>query len=99
MNRLDFHLEIIHYLIYENRVSKPLKSVHYADYVPQKRKYLEENSNDNLQQSKKDFRLSCKSINCKRKTDLYCPGCSNKNYICSLCIPDCFIYYHSRTVH
>ncbi|RZK15230.1 MAG: hypothetical protein EOO43_15350, partial [Flavobacterium sp.] len=98
MSRIDFHLEIIDYLAYEDRIERPLKLQHYLDYVPQKRQSTIQNDENeemkNSEVSKKDFRLNCKLHGCHKKSDLHCVGCTRPHFICSLCVPDCFIKYH-----
>ena len=96
LNRKEFHLEIIRYLISEEKVEKPLKFTHYSDWVPLKAEFLK-SKDISRNYTKKDFRLNCKNKNCTKKTDLYCPGCSSKDFICTLCVPECFIEYHKKS--
>lgn len=97
LERINFHLEIIRYLIHEDRVERPLKLKHYLDWVPEKRKYLVEKENtENGQQQKRDFRLVCKAEGCSKKSDLHCVGCSRNTFMCTLCVPSCFIEYHKK---
>ena len=99
MKRLDFFLKIIKFLIFEEVIERPLPTIiHYLDYVPQKKLALQR-SNENIVEiavsEKKDFRLICKVLTCKKKTEFHCVGCSNINFICALCVPDCFKKYHN----
>jgi len=99
MKRLDFFLKIIKFLIFEEVIERPLPTIiHYLDYVPLKKLNLQRN-NENIAEEavigKKDFRLNCKVLNCKKKTEFHCVGCSKINFICALCVPDCFIKYHN----
>ena len=98
LKRLEFHLEIIRYLAYDVPLGRPLKLTHYCDWVPQKKKIIEEIGIGNTNNIKKDFRLRCKKFNCNKKSDLYCVGCSTKNNIVALCVPDCFNAYHSLSL-
>ena len=89
LRRTDFHLKIIRYLCYKEKVESPLKMEHYPDWVPAKKEMLDQ-GNDQVGGRKKDFRLRCRRNGCSKKTDLCCPGCSKANVICALCVPECF---------
>ena len=103
MKRKDMHVEIIKYLIQENTIEPPLRLIHYPDWVPAKKEVLTQKQMDQFydistETISKDFRLRCKNQNCKRKTEFYCRGCSNPKFVCSLCVPDCFIHYHKHMI-
>jgi len=87
LEKLYFHLEIIRYLLHKDVIEPPLTLKHYTDWVPEKKKELEEEKNkeEPLLSVKKDFRLKCKYKNCKKKADLHCIGCSTNNFTCPLC--------------
>lgn len=93
LRRKDFHVEVVKYLMAAETVERSLKFEHYSDWVSLKKEYL-----NNKTEGKRDFRLNCKNKNCKKKTDLYCPGCSTKDYICAFCVPECFIEYHKESL-
>jgi len=98
LSRLDFHLRIIKFLIYEQPIERPLQEIsHYPDWVPLKKLSLQGSEDlnvDNNLPSKKDYRLNCKAPDCKKKTDLHCVGCTKISFVCALCVPDCFKKYH-----
>jgi len=91
--RTNFHLKIIKYLIYKEKIEFPLKLEHYPDWVPAKKEQLEQEGNGQVG-GQKDFRLRCRWIGCSKKTELCCPGCSKADSIVALCVPQCFKLYH-----
>lgn len=76
----SFYVEIIESLLKEKKKNKKEKQYHLVNYINKEKK------------SSKRLRCRlCSSLTCWK-----CKSCSVGNYICSLCIPNCFEKYHEK---
>ena len=76
----DFYVEIIKSLLGEKKKNKKEKQYHLVNYIDKQKKSVK--------------RLRCRL--CSSLTCWKCKSCSVGNYICSLCIPNCFEQYHEK---